>query len=134
MDEDDVRFRVIDGIFDLVRRQAPVDCEQHGSHHGNGKETFQIAVGVIVEDSDCVSLSDANSRKCASQPVDPIKQILVSIANPAPVNNFLVLCAKPWSVKQFFNGQLKPVTTSIQRFPLHIALLWLQFSLESMIV
>ena len=134
MNEDDARFRVVDGIFDLVRRQAPVDRKQRGSHHGNGKKAFQVAVGVIVEDGDRVPLSDAKSREGASQSVDPIKQVFISIANPVPVYNFLVLCAKPWPVEQFFNGQLKPVTTSIQRFPLHIALLWLQFSLESMIV
>jgi hypothetical protein len=50
-------------------------------------------MGVIVKDSYRITFFYAKAGKGASEPVDPRKQIFIRIANPVPVNDFLILCA-----------------------------------------
>ena len=59
MNQDNFVFRVIHCIKNLFRRQAPVLRVQHRPHHGNGEEALQIAMAVIIEDADDISLPDA---------------------------------------------------------------------------
>ena len=88
--QDDIVFGVIDGVEQLFRRQSDVDRVQDSAHHGNGKETFQVAVAVPVHHGHGLAGFDAGRGQHVGQLVDALIEVAVSVAHLVPIDDFLV--------------------------------------------
>ncbi len=90
MHEDDVVLGVIDGVENLLRRQAHVDGVQHRAHHGHGEEAFEIAMAVPVHHRHRVAWPDAQIGERAGETADALSQGRVVVAAFVGVDDLLV--------------------------------------------
>ncbi len=90
MDEDDLILRMVHRVEDLLRRETPVLGVENRPHHGDGEETLQIAMAVVIEDADRIALRDAQLRKAVGQTVDPFVDLSVGQTDLVPVDDLLV--------------------------------------------
>ncbi len=74
MDENHVIFGMIHRVEDLVRGQANVNSVKDSSHHGYGKETLQVTMGIPVQDRDRRTRPHAKRVQRGSEPIDPAVQ------------------------------------------------------------
>nr|WP_272963014.1 hypothetical protein [Alcanivorax jadensis] len=70
--QDGIILGVVDGVEHLLRAQAHVHGVQHRAHHGDGKERFQVTVGVPVHHCHGIAGLDALGGQRASQTMHPL--------------------------------------------------------------
>ena len=80
---------MVDGVNELLGRQADVDRVQHGAHHRHRKKTLQVTVAVPVHYGDGVTGLHALLLQHAGQPGHTLKKGFVVVAHTVPVNDFL---------------------------------------------
>ena len=81
---------VVDGVQDLLGRQADVDGVQHGAHHRHAKEALQVAVAVPVHHRHRVARLDAEAGEPGRQPADALEQRSVVEALHVAVDDLLL--------------------------------------------
>jgi len=106
VDDHDVIAGVVHRIEDLLRGQPPVLRVQNGPHHGNGEETLQEAVAVIVEHADGVALLDAEFLQAVGQTVNPLVELSIGQPDLVPIDDFLLGSVKQRRLQQMFDQQL----------------------------
>jgi len=106
MDQDDLVFRMIHRIEDLLGRKPPVLGMHDGAHHGYGKETLQIAVAVVIEDAYPVSGPNADLFQAVGQAMNPFVEGPVGKTHLVPVNDFLVRGKRQWHFEDVLDQQL----------------------------
>jgi hypothetical protein len=81
---------VVEGVQDLLGRQAHVHRLQDGAHHRHREEAFEVAVAVPVHHRHGVAGLHAQPGEHAGQPADALAQLAVAVAPPAHVGDLLV--------------------------------------------
>ncbi len=90
VDDDDIVIRVVHRVKDLIRRKPPVHRVEDRTHHGNGKETFQVAVAVVIEDAHRVALLHSQGGERSGQLVYAGIEIPVRVPEFVPIDDFLI--------------------------------------------
>jgi hypothetical protein len=72
VDQDHVVPGVVDGVEDLLGREAHIDGVQHGAHHRHGEEAFEVAVRVPVHHRHRVARLDPQRGQSAGELVHPL--------------------------------------------------------------
>ena len=91
IDEEGRGFRVIDGIGDLLGREADVYRLQHRSHHRDCKECLKKPVAVPIENTDRISGPHAQFLQRGCEPSDAFSQLPISQARSIAINDLLIL-------------------------------------------
>ena len=72
VDDDDLVFRVVHDVGELVGEQADVERVEHAAHAGNGEVRLEMLLGVPREGRDPITRLDAEAAQRPRQLVDPV--------------------------------------------------------------
>ena len=105
VDQQDIVFGMVDGVEDLLRREAHVDGMQHRPDHRHGEEALQVAMGVPVHDRHRIARLHPLGYQGIGQPPDPLVQVAIGIAEGPAVDDLLLRGVHHWAEEQVFDQQ-----------------------------
>ena len=90
VDQNDIVLGMIDGVQHLIRRQAHVHHVQHGTHHRNAVEAFQVTMGIPIHHRHGVAGLHAQPGQTRRQTPDTLSHLLIGKAELVGVNDLLL--------------------------------------------
>jgi hypothetical protein len=90
VDQNHIVFSVIDRVDQLLGGKPDVDRMKNRTHHGDGKETFEITMSVPIHHGHRLPRFNADAGQCVGQHSHPSAEIAVGIAYLVAINDFLI--------------------------------------------
>ena len=75
VDDDDLVFRVVHDVGELVGEQADVERVEHAAHAGDREVRLEVLLGVPRERRDPITRLDAEAAERGRQQVDPVRHL-----------------------------------------------------------
>jgi hypothetical protein len=109
--EDDLGFRVVQGVGNLVRCQPHVHSEQRRAHHRDREVALQIPVAVPVHHRNRRPVLHAETRESGGELPDAKAEIAVGVADLAAVRDLLISVQAQRVDEQLLHEQRIAVST-----------------------